>query len=141
MSDEESNKIFEMKDRYKADPDYLKKNKGYNTIVAIILAYIITGILKYSLKFIPSDLLAGFVGILIIILGGFIATYISRSNKSIIGLYYGLLEVIGILIIVLISKNGLSFYSALFLISIPILGFIGGYIGRILKLHMNKGES
>lgn len=139
VSDEESKKIIEMKDRYKADPDYLKKGRGYNTAGAIILAYIVTGIFGSFLIFIPSEFLTEFIAIFIIISGGFIATYLSRSNKPIIGLYYGLLWNTGYLIIALISKNKLNFYSVLILVLIPILGFIGGYVGRILKLHF-RGE-
>lgn len=62
--------------------------KRYHPIIAIILGYIISAILIEFIPntpFLPNSYLSSILAIFILILGGFIATYISHTNKSIMG--------------------------------------------------------
>jgi hypothetical protein len=73
--------------------------KKYHPIIAIILGYIVAAILIEFIPntpFLPNTYLASTMAIFILIFGGFVATYISRTNKSIMGFYEGLLYSIGI---------------------------------------------
>jgi hypothetical protein len=138
----ESKRIFEIKDKYKADPNSIReKNKRYNTVGAIIIGYFIAGsmagLLRYLLNIpLSSELLAIFA----IILGGFIATYISRTNKPRIGLYNGLLYSLGYLIgVIFILKTELTLYSVLILVLVfPITGLVGGYIAKVLRSRLDN---
>ena len=109
--------------------------KRYHPVSAIILGIFLVGFLAFLLPDIPvSNILV----IPILILGGFTATYLSRPNKAIFGLYMGLLYAIGSLIPFLIGKVTLTFYLAFILFSFLILGFIGGYIGKLLRLRLEN---
>jgi len=130
----ESWKIFKLKDKYKADPDNFRK-KRYNTVGSIIIAYFVAGILMIPLSFLPDTSISNIPAIFIIILGGVIATYISKTNKAINGLYYGLLDSATRLIMILIFNYETSIYYELLLILIPFLGLFGGYVGRLLRLR------
>lgn len=111
--------------------------KKYSTIKSVVIGLIIASVLAFLLPDIPlSDILA----IIIIMLGGFIATYISITNEARIGLYEGLLYVLSTLPILLISKSGLGLYSLLILVSIPILAFIGGFIAKQLRSRLEVGD-
>jgi hypothetical protein len=85
-----------------------------------------------------NSFLFNILSVLIFIIGGFTATYISRTNKAIFGLYMGLIYSIGSLIPFFIEKVTLTFYSAFILVSFIILGFIGGYIGKLLRLRLKN---
>lgn len=112
--------------------------KKYHPVIAIILGNFVTGIL---ISFLPNISLSDILAVFILILGGFVATYISRNNKAIIGFYEGLLFSIGTLIgIIFIFKTELTFYSVLYLALSPILAFVGGLIGKVLmeRLYNKK---
>lgn len=142
VDDLESKKIFELKDKYKADPNSIKKNK-YHPIIAIILGYLVTGFFVAFLRYLPNSYLSEILAIFILILGGFIATYLSRVNKAIIGFYEGLIYSIGSLIgFIFIFKTGLTFYSVLILFLVfPISGLVGGYIAKALRARLNKKDN
>jgi hypothetical protein len=142
VSNAESKRIFGIKDRYEADPNSIRtKNKRFNAMGSVLIGYFVSGVLAYFLRFLPDiSLLPEILAIFIIILGGLIATYISRTNKAIIGLYYGLLYSISALPLILIFKVSLSLYLAFMLILIPILGFIGGYFGKELRARSDTGK-
>lgn len=109
--------------------------KRYHPVIAIIFANIVISILANLLPDIPlSDILM----IFLLVFGGFIATYISRTNKAIIGLYEGILYSISILIMIFISKSELTLIIALFLVLTPILGLIGGFIAKTLRPHLEN---
>lgn len=109
--------------------------KRYHPVIAIILGYFIASIIGIFLPDIPlSEILA----IFIFILGGFIATYLSWTNIARIGFYEGIVYSIGSLIVFSLSKSELTFYSAFIFILIPILGLIGGFIAKTLRLHMDN---
>ena len=110
--------------------------KRYSTVNAIIIAIFLVGFLSFILPAnIPgSDILV----ILIFIVGGFTATYLSKTNKAIIGFYEGLASsIIGYLPVILIFR---SVTSALLIVMIinPILGFLGGFIGKYLRIRSYK---
>jgi hypothetical protein len=82
VDNEESKKIFGIKDKYKSDPNSIRKNK-YHPLIAIIIGYLISGILHLFQRFLPNVPLSSIIlSILITILGGFIATYLSRTKKQ-----------------------------------------------------------
>ena len=115
--------------------------KKYHPVIAIILGYIVAAILIEFIPntpFLPNTYLSSTLAISVLILGGFIATYISLTNKSIIGFYEGLLFSIGILPSIFIYKSELNYFMILNLVLPPILGFIGGYIGKILSLRFDN---
>ncbi|AUB54874.1 hypothetical protein BK007_01805 [Methanobacterium subterraneum] len=127
--------IFEIKDRNRSDANSRRKNK-YHPIIAIIIGYIIAGSLLGLLRFLLDIPLSSVIfAMFTIILGGFIATYLSRPNKAIIGLYDGLLYSIGSFIgLNFILKTELTFYSILILVLVyPISGLVGGYIAKALS--------
>lgn len=105
----------------------------YDPIISIILGIILTAILTNLL---PEISLSIILIIFIFILGGFTATYLSRTNKAIYGLYEGLIYSAGFLPIILIYKT-ITFYIVLYMIFTPILGFVGGFIGKKLRLRLD----
>ncbi len=110
--------------------------KRYHPVIAVIVGIIITAIL---INFLPNNIpLSYILAIPIFILGGFIANYLSRTNKAIIGLYGGLLYSIGYLPTILIYKNFLTLYLALFIVLIPILGLAGGFIAKKVRLRLDS---
>jgi hypothetical protein len=135
---EESRRIFEIKDKHKDDQNYLGKNKRYNTIGAIIIAYLVSGYLIFLLRFIPDITLGYILTIFITIFGGFIATYLSRCNQPTIGLYYGLVDLVGRISMIIIFKFQFTFYFVLFLALIPVFGLIGGYLAKILMSKLKR---
>jgi hypothetical protein len=109
--------------------------KKIHPVIAIIIGYFIAGTLAYFLPDIPlSDILS----IFILILGGFIATYLSRTNKAILGLYEGLVYTISILSIILPFNIELTAYLVAYLALPPILGLIGGYIAKKSRLRLEN---
>ena len=109
--------------------------KRYHPVSAIILGIFLVGFLSFILPDIPpiSDILV----IPILILGGFTATYLSKINKAIYGLYEGLLYTIGYLPVILLYKT-IPLTMIIIMISSVILGFLGGYIARSLRLHLDN---
>lgn len=110
--------------------------KRYHPVSAIILGIFLVGFLTFILPNIPplSDILV----FPILILGGFIATYLSKINKAIYGLYKGLtFSIVGYLPIILISKT-IPLTMIIIMISSVILGLLGGYIGKSLRLREIK---
>ncbi|MCC7551899.1 MAG: TIGR04086 family membrane protein [Methanobacterium sp.] len=137
VDNEESKKIFGIKDKYKSDPNSIRKNK-YHPLIAIIIGYLISGILHLFQRFLPNVPLSSIIlSILITILGGFIATYLSRTNKAIIGFYEGLLvSILTFLTTILIFKTGLTLEDGFVLVLVwPISGLVGGYIAKMLRSH------
>ena len=135
----DSKMIFEIKDRHKAGSNSNRKHK-YHPVIAIVIGYFIAGSLTGFARFLLNiPLSSKILAILTIILGGFIATYISRTNKARIGLYNGLLYSIGSLIgLNFILKTELKFYSILTLVLVyPISGLVGGYIARTLRARLD----
>ncbi|BDZ71006.1 YrzE family protein [Methanobacterium petrolearium] len=135
---DESRRIFTLKNKCKADPDYLNKNKRFNTVGAIIIAYLVTGFLIFLLRFIPDILLGNVLTIFITIFGGFVATYLAKSNEPIIGLYYGLVDLVGRIHLIIIFKFQYTFLFILFLILIPVFGLFGGYLEKMLSSRLKK---
>ena len=118
---------------------FLKRK--HNPLIAIIIGYFIAGILIFfvpSNPISPNNYLLDILAILILILGGFTATYISRTNKAIYGFYEGLLFSISILPSIFIFKTELTFYLLLNLTFPIIFGLVGGFIGKILRSHMDE---
>lgn len=111
--------------------------KRYHPVIAIILGYLIAGTLAYFLPDIPlSDILS----IFILILGGFIATYLSRTNKAILGLYEGMVYTIIILSIILPFNTELTAYLVVYLALPPILGLIGGFLAKKLRSRLETNN-
>ena len=105
--------------------------KRYHPISAIIIGFFLVGFLLFILPAnIPgSDILV----FLIYIVGGFTATYVSKTNKAIIGLYEGLTSsIVGYLPLILIFKSVTSIVIILMIIN-PILGLLGGFIAKYLR--------
>ena len=112
--------------------------KKYHPTIAILLGYLVAGTLIYFLPDIPlSDILA----VLILILGGFIATYLSRTNKARMGLYEGLVYALFILLITFIFKEQLTAYSILYMTLPPIFGLVGGFIAKKLRIRLDNQSS
>lgn len=110
--------------------------KRIHPIIAIIISIIITSIL---INLLPNNILLSYIlAIPILIFGGFIATYLSKTNKAILGLYAGLVYDTGYLPTILIYKNFLTLYLALFIVLIPILGLVGGFIGKKLRSRLDR---
>ena len=108
--------------------------RRYNPIIAIVFGNLISDFLVFFLPDIPlSDIL----GVFIIILGGFVANYLSKTNKAIMGFYMGILFSVTCLPLILLS-NPITFNTIIYLILIPILGLVGGYIAKQLRLNDNK---
>lgn len=116
--------------------------KRFHPVIAVILGNIATSFIGSFIRYLPEIPLLNILGILILIFGGFTATYLSRTNKAIIGFYSGLLYSIGSLMgIIFISKTGLTFNSVLILALVfPISGLIGGFIGKILRSRLDNGK-
>jgi hypothetical protein len=110
--------------------------KRYHPVSAIILGIFLVGFLSFILPDIPT--ISNILVIPILIMGGFTATYLSKINKSIYGLYEGLTYVIiGYLPIILLYKT-VPLAMIIIMISSPILGFLGGYIAKSLRLHLDN---
>jgi hypothetical protein len=106
--------------------------KRYSTLNAIIIGIFLVGFLTFIL---PSSIPGSdiFV-ILIFIVGGFTATYISKTNNAIIGFYEGLTgSIVGYLPVILIFRSVTSVMIILMVIN-PILGFLGGFIAKYLRI-------
>jgi hypothetical protein len=85
--------------------------KRYHPIIAIILGNFVIVVLVQILYLpIPSFLL-NILTLFILIIGGFTATYISRTNSAIVGLYTGLVYAIGSLIPFFIEKSYINILS------------------------------
>lgn len=107
--------------------------KKYHPVIAIIIGILVSGFIGYFLIAL-SDIIA----IFIFILGGFIATYLSTTNKAIFGLYEGLVFSLQSLIpSIFIFKTELTLYLVIIWGFIPILGLFGGYIAKILRSRLN----
>ncbi|MDY9923571.1 YrzE family protein [Methanobacterium sp.] len=135
----DSKMMFEIKDRNKS-ANSSRKNK-FHPVIAIIIGYFIAGSISGFLRFLLNIPLSSEISaIFTIILGGFIATYISRTNKPMIGLYNGLLYSLGYLIgVIYILKTELTFYSVLILVLVfPISGLVGGYFAKVLRSRLDK---
>jgi uncharacterized membrane protein YoaK (UPF0700 family) len=116
--------------------------KRYHPVIAIILGNFVVVVLAQILSILPiPSFLLNILAIIFLIIGGFTATYISRKNKAIFGLYMGLIYAIGSLIPFFIEKVTLTFYPAIILVSFLILGFIGGYIGKLVRLRLENENS
>ncbi len=103
--------------------------KIYHPVIAILLGCLVSNLIGYFLISF-SDIIA----IFIFILGGFIATYISTTNKAIFGLYEGLIfSLQSIIPNIFIFKTELTLYLFIIWVSIPILGLLGGYIAKTLR--------
>jgi hypothetical protein len=108
----------------------------YHPVIAVIIGTITASALDAVLLNISSsDALI----ILIYILGGFTATYLSRTNKAILGFYEGIIISIGTLLGIFIFKTEFTFHIILILILlIPITGLIGGCIAKTLRIQLNN---
>ncbi len=109
--------------------------RKFHPIVAIIISYLITSLLALILPNIPiSDILS----LLILIIGGFIATYLSKTNKSILGFYMSVLYFVMFLPLIILSNQFTSPYTILGLFLFPAMGLIGGYMAKTLRFHLEK---
>lgn len=109
--------------------------KRYHPVSAIILGIFLVGFLSFILPDIPP--VSNILVIPILIVGGFTATYLSKPNKAIYGLYEGFIYDLGYLPIILLYKI-IPLVMIIIMISSPILGFLGGYIGKSLRLHLDN---
>lgn len=110
--------------------------KRIHPIIAIIISIIITAIL---INLIPNDIRLSYIlAIPILIFGGFIATYLSKTNKARMGLYAGSVYDMGYLPAILIYNNFLTTHLALYLVLIPILGLLGGFLAKKLRLRLEN---
>ena len=113
--------------------------KRQHPIISIILGILIIALLIY---FLPNNIpLSYILAVPVLILGGFIATYLSRTNEAILGLYTGLIYDIGYLPTILIYKNFLTTYFALYMVLIPIFGLVGGFIAKKLRIRLDNQSS
>lgn len=111
--------------------------KKYSTIKAVIIGIILLAILAFIL---PDNPLSDYLTAIIVIFGGFIATYLSIDNKARIGLYVGLIWDIGYLPLILIYKNFLTPNLVLYMVLFLILSFIGGVIAKQLRLRLDNAN-
>jgi len=111
--------------------------KRQHPIISIILGILIIALLIY---FLPNNIPLSYI-LAVPVLGGFIATYLSRTNKAIFGLYTGLIYDIGYLPTILIYKNFLTTYFALYMVLIPIFGLVGGFIAKKLRIRLDNQSS
>lgn len=109
--------------------------KRYHPVSAIILGIFLVGFLLFILPDIPP--ISSILVIPILIVGGFTATYLSKTKKAIYGLYEGLLWSTGYLPVICIYKM-IPLSMIIIIISSPILGFLGGYIAKSLRLHIDN---
>jgi len=114
--------------------------KKYHPIIAIILGNLIIGFLISFVRYLPKSYLADILTILILVLGGFAATYLSRTNRARMGFYNNLIYSVGALMgLIFIFKTGLTISSILILFLIfPILGLLGGFIAKKLRSSLDK---
>jgi hypothetical protein len=110
--------------------------KKYSTLNAIIIGIFLVGFLTYIL---PANIPgSNILVILIFIAGGFTSTYLSKTNKAIIGFYEGLTgSIVGYLPMILIFRSVTSVLIILMIIN-PILGFLGGFIAKYWRTHLNN---
>lgn len=110
--------------------------KRIHPIIAIIFGIFITGLLIY---FLPNNVPLPYISATsILILGGFISTYLSRANKARNGLYAGLIFAIGYIPPIFIYNNLLTFNFALYVVLIPLFGFVGGFLAKELRLRLGE---
>lgn len=110
--------------------------KRYSTISAIIMGILLVGFLTFILPSnVPgSDILV----ILIFVVGGFTSTYLSKTNKAIIGFYEGLTgSIVGYLPMILIFRSA-TFVLIILIIINPILGFVGGIMAKTLRVRLDN---
>jgi len=114
--------------------------KKYHPIIAIILGNLIIGFLISFVRYLPKSYLADILTILILVLGGFAATYLSRTNRARMGFYNNLIYSVGSLMgLIFIFKTGLTIYSLLILFLVfPIFGLLGGFIAKKLRIRLDK---
>lgn len=109
--------------------------KRYHPVSAIILGIFLVGFLSFILPDIPP--VSNILVIPILIVGGFTATYLSRTNRAIIGFYEGLIFSLGFLPSILLYKT-ITLTLIMVMISSPLLGFLGGYIAKSFRLHLDN---
>ena len=74
--------------------------------------------------------------LLLFVLGGFIATYLSILNEIKISLYLGIIFSLGYVPAVLIHY---TFNLALIIVTSPFLSVLGGLIAIKIRIHLEKG--
>ena len=107
----------------------------FHPVVSIILGIIVSFMIfvKISLSFSTSILILVAILFATLILGGFIATYLTKDRKMKYGVYEGITLAVFIIILLEIAHstelNIISVVSALVLC--PVISGIGGFIGEI----------
>lgn len=107
--------------------------RKYHPIIAILIGNIFIALFSNLL---PNISLSEILAVLILVLGGFIATYLSKTNKAIIGLYNGIVYSLGCIIMIFISNSAFTINTLLIIVLvIPLSGLIGGFIAKKLRNH------
>lgn len=108
--------------------------KRFSPIASIILGIIFVDLFTFILP--AMSLLESLIIIIpIAISGGFIATFYSKTNKAIYGLYVGIIYSLWYIPIIIYTKD---LIYLLFLVLFMIIGFIGGYIGMIGRKRLDN---
>ena len=109
--------------------------KTYSPVISIILGFIFINLISFSLPAYTSLLDSLILIVPMTILGGFIATVLSNDNKAIYGSYLGIVFSPFYMFSAIIH-NDTTYY--LVVIEFLIVGYIGGYIGMILRLRLDN---
>lgn len=109
-----------------------KQGTWTSIIISLILINLIIFIIPDSYPFNNS-----YWELLLFVLGGFIATYLSISNNLKISLYLGILFSIGYVPAIILHS---TFNLALIIISSPFLCVAGGLIANQIRIRLDKGE-
>lgn len=118
--------------------------RRYHPFIAIIIGYLLSGILFVFDSFLPHNYYTPrILTIIVTILAGFIATFLSQPNKAIIGLYQGIFtSIISLISLNLILQIPLTLGTILYLILIfPITGLVGGYIAKVLRSRLDNKDN
>jgi hypothetical protein len=109
----------------------------FHPVISIIISIIIVGLLTFSLP--GTSLLISLILIVpLAILGGFIATFLSKNNKTIYGSFFGMVWSLPYVLYGTITNQNTYF---LFVILFLIFGYIGGYISSILRVRLDNKKN
>nr|WP_319372853.1 hypothetical protein [uncultured Methanobacterium sp.] len=109
----------------------------FHPVISIIISIIIVSLFTWNL---PGTSLINSL-ILIVpfaILGGFIATFLSKNNKTVYGSFFGMVWSLPYVLYGTVTRQNTYF---LFVISFLIFGYVGGYIASLLRVRLDNKET
>lgn len=109
----------------------------FHPVISIIISIIIVSLFTLNLQ--GTSLINSLILIVpFAILGGFIATFLSKNNKAIYGSFFGMVWSLPYVLYGTMTNQNTYF---LFVIFFLIFGYIGGYIASILRARLDHKEN